>query len=249
MPEPKTPTKPKYRRRRRTLIRSNNRFRVLLTFLALMLMVTPFFEERRFAINIIRLILSLALIAAVYGVSRKRRDLIIAGTLALPALIGRWLPAYATSMPIFAAVSASTALFLAFVAYMIINEVAHLRTVTFDTIFGAACGYILIGAVWAFTYSLINVVAHPGFVFTDVVNLPPAPDLIQQSRLTSLFYFSFITLTSTGFGDILPLAPVAKGFAVVEAMIGQFYVAILVARLVSLELLSSGNEADPNPDD
>jgi hypothetical protein len=75
------------------------------------------------------------------------------------------------------------------------------------------------------------------------------PDLIQQSRLPSLFYFSFITLTSTGFGDILPLAPVAKGFAVVEAMIGQFYVAILVARLVSLELLSSGNETDPNPDD
>lgn len=242
-------SRPRHPRRRRTLIRPNNRFRVLLTFLALMLMVTPFFEERRFAINVIRLILSVALIAAVYGVSRKRRDLVIAGTLALPALVGRWLPAYATNLSIFATVTAGTALFLAFVAYMIINEVAHLQTVTFDTIFGAACGYILIGAVWAFTYSLINVLAHPGFVFTDVVNLPPLPDLVQQSRLTSLFYFSFITLTSTGFGDILPLVPVAKGFAVVEAMIGQFYVAILVARLVSLELLSSGNEPKSHPDD
>ena len=180
MAEQNTPPRAKHRRRRRTLIRPNNRFRVLLTFLALMLMVTPFFEERRFAINVIRLILSLALIAAVYGVSRKRRDLVIAGTLALPALVGRWLPEYATSIAHFRYSNSSTALFLAFVAYMIINEVAHLRTVTFDTILGAACGYILIGAVWAFSYSLINVLAHPGFVFTDVVNLPPLPDLIRS---------------------------------------------------------------------
>jgi voltage-gated potassium channel len=157
-------------------------------------------------------------------------------------VIGRWLPDYNTSLPFFVAVTAATTLFLGFVTYMIVAEVARLRTVTFDTIFGAGCGYLLIGGIWAFIYSMINVVAHPGFVFNNVPSLPPASDLVEQSRLIPLFYFSFITLTSTGFGDILPLSPVAKGFTVSEAVIGQFYVAILVARLVSLQLVSAPDD-------
>jgi voltage-gated potassium channel len=207
-----------------------------------MLLVSPFFEEEELAIGIIRILLSLALVAAVYAVSKRRRDLVIGGIIAAPSVIGRWLPDYNTSLPFFVAVTAATTLFLGFVTYMIVAEVARLRTVTFDTIFGAGCGYLLIGGIWAFIYSMINVVAHPGFVFNNVPSLPPASDLVEQSRLIPLFYFSFITLTSTGFGDILPLSPVAKGFTVSEAVIGQFYVAILIARLVSLQLVSAPDD-------
>jgi hypothetical protein len=235
--------------RHRQLIRPNNRFRILLAFLILMLLVSPFFEEQRFAIGMIRVLMSLALVAAVYGISQRRRDLVIGGIVAAPSVIGRWLPGYNTSLPVFVAVTAATTLFLAFVAYLIISEVARQRTVTFDTIFGAGCGYLLIGAICALLYSLINVVANPGFIFTDVPKLPPTPNLTQESRLIALFYFSFITLTSTGFGDILPLVPVAKGLAVCEAVIGQFYVAILVARLVSLEIVSSKRDTGGGPTD
>jgi Ion channel len=244
LPEPNIHLRGRGSGRHRPLIRPNNRFRVLLTFLILMLLVSPFFEEEQIAIGIIRILLSLALVAAVYAVSKRRRDLVIGGIIAAPSVIGRWLPEYNTSLLLFVAVTAATTLFLGFVTYMIIAEVARLRTVTFDTIFGAGCGYLLIGGIWAFIYSMINVVAHPGFVFNNVPSLPPASDLVEQSRLIPLFYFSFITLTSTGFGDILPLSPVAKGFAVSEAVIGQFYVAILVARLVSLQLVSAGPDDD-----
>ena len=113
-------------------------------------------------------------------------------------------------------VTAGTALFFGFVAYMIITEVARLRTVTFDTIFGAACGYLLLGAVLGLSLFDHQCGGPSGFHFHQCRRTcPPAPDLIQQSRLVNLFYFSFITLTSTGFGDILPLAPAAKGLAVV----------------------------------
>jgi voltage-gated potassium channel len=242
LPEPKNHLRGRGSGHHRPLIRPNNRFRVLLTFLILMLLVSPFFEEEELAIGIIRILLSLALVAAVYAVSKRRRDLVIGGIIAAPSVIGRWLPDYNTSLPFFVAVTAATTLFLGFVTYMIVAEVARLRTVTFDTIFGAGCGYLLIGGIWAFIYSMINVVAHPGFVFNNVPSLPPASDLVEQSRLIPLFYFSFITLTSTGFGDILPLSPVAKGFTVSEAVIGQFYVAILVARLVSLQLVSAPDD-------
>jgi hypothetical protein len=248
LPELKTHPQGKGSGRHHPLIRPNNRFRVLLTFMILTILVSGFFEEERFAISIIRILLSLALVAAVYAVSQRRRDLVIGGLIAAPSLIGRWLPAYNTSLPLFITVTAATTLFLGFVAYTIIAEVARLRTVTFDTIFGAGCGYLLVGGIWAFIYSMINVLAHPGFIFTNVASLPPKPDLIQQSRLIPLFYFSFITLTSTGFGDILPLAPVAKAFTVSEAMIGQFYVAILVARLVSLQIVSSERDTGDRPD-
>jgi len=214
-----------------------------------MLLVSPLFEDERFAISIIRILLSLALVAAVYAISQKRRDLILGGIIAAPSVIGRWMPAYETSVLVFVGVTAATTLFLGFVAYMIISEVARLRTVTFDTIFGAGCGYLLIGGIWAFIYSMINVMAHPGFVFTNVPIVPATADLVQQSQLIPLFYFSFITLTSTGFGDILPLVPAAKAFAVAEAIIGQFYVAILVARLVSLQIVSSQSNGDTGSSD
>ncbi|MGA2409607.1 MAG: potassium channel family protein [Candidatus Binataceae bacterium] len=221
------------------LLKANNRFRILLTFLVLMLVVTPFFDTERYAMGAIRIVVSITLIGAVYGAGRRRRDLVIGGVLAAPSLVGRWLPAFADSVTVFVTVTSATALFLAFTAYVIIDEVARAETVTFDTIFGAGCGYLLIGSVWAFAYSIINIVNHPGFVFTNIVPLPPMPDMMQKSQLMPLVYFSFVTLTSTGFGDILPLAPTAKALAVCEAVIGQFYVAILVARLVSLEIISS----------
>lgn len=233
-------------RRHHTIIRANNRFRTLLVFLLLTLLVTPLFESESYALEAFRVIFSLALMGSVYAIGRKRSDIVIGAIIASPSVIGRWLPGYTTSVPVFAVVTGATAAFLAFVSYKIIAEVARLRTVTFDTIFGAVCGYLLLGGFWAFLYATVNVVVHGAFIFTNVSVLPPGADLMQRSRLVSLFYFSFITLTSTGFGDILPTAPAAKTLAVCEVIVGQFYVATLVARLVSLQIMSSSAQSrDP----
>jgi hypothetical protein len=229
--------------RHHKVIQANNRFRILLIFLLTTLLVAPFFLTEWFALDALRVIFSAALMGSVYAIGRKRSDLVIGGIIAAPSVIGRWLPNYASSVPIFVTVTGATTLFLGFIAYKIIAEVARLRTVTLDTIFGAGCGYLLLGLVWAFAYSIINVLAHPAFIFTNVPSLPAGADLVQQSRLVNLFYFSFITLTSTGFGDILPMAAAAKAFAVCEVIVGQFYVAILVARLVSLEIISSSTRS------
>jgi hypothetical protein len=235
-------------RRHPTIIRANNRFRILLVFLVLALLVTPLFQSETYALEAFRIIFSIALMGSVYAIGRKWNDIVIGAIIASPSVIGRWLPGFSTSVPVFVVVTGTTALFLAFVAYKIIAEVARLRTVTVDTIFGAGCGYLLLGGVWAFAYSIINVLMHGAFIFTNVGSLPPGADLMQRSRLVALFYFSFITLTSTGFGDILPMAPAAKALAVCEVIVGQFYVATLVARLVSLEIISS-TAASNKPED
>lgn len=130
-----------------------------------------------------------------------------------------------------------TAIFLAYAAFVIVSEVARSRRVTFDTISGAICGYLLIGLMWGFLYSVAESVNPGALTFQGMV--PPAPhdDLLARSQLLSLVYFSFITLTSTGFGDIIPVLPIARTLAMLEAIIGQFYVAVLIARLVSLQIV------------
>jgi hypothetical protein len=62
----------------------------------------------------------------------------------------------------------------------------------------------------------------------------------DQFSLTQAFYFSFVTLATLGYGDVVPLGEVARGLAIIEAVAGQLYLAVMVARLVSLYVRESG---------
>lgn len=102
---------------------------------------------------------------------------------------------------------------------------------------GAIAAYLLMGLGWAHAY-VIFARDHPqSFVTSDAT--PPT--------VAGWTYFSFITLTTVGYGDIIPRAPVARMLAVAEALTGQLYLAVLVARLVALQVSSSvSNDAEKN---
>jgi len=99
-------------------------------------------------------------------------------------------------------------------------------TVTFDRILGAITLYILIGVVWSEAYQLIGI-----YEFGAFAGIPPGD--LPADRSTWI-YFSFVTLTTVGYGDITPVAHAARALAILEALIGQLYPAIVLARLVSL---------------
>jgi ion channel len=90
--------------------------------------------------------------------------------------------------------------------------------------------YMLIGLTWAGMYEIIHGVWPGAFRFSE-----PVPER-RIDLATSLAYFSFVTLTTMGYGDITPLHPVARSAAILEALVGQLFPAILIARLVSMEL-------------
>ena len=94
-----------------------------------------------------------------------------------------------------------------------------------NKILGAICLYLLMGLIWAITYTLIQL-SFPG-AFENVGNSKE-----WFSLLPNFIYFSFVTLTTLGFGDLLPVQPVARFLVYFEAIVGQFYLAILVASLV-----------------
>lgn len=96
--------------------------------------------------------------------------------------------------------------------------------INFHRVQGAVAAYLLLGMTWAYAYALLAAL-RPG-AFSGAVGATDGP--------RAWFYFSFVTLATLGYGDVLPVHPVARSLAALEAVTGSLYLAILVARLVSL---------------
>jgi hypothetical protein len=111
-----------------------------------------------------------------------------------------------------------------------------------DAIFGAVCGYLLLGIIWALVYSAVET-ASPG----SFISSAPSQTPIVAGRLDRgiLSYYSFITLATVGYGDVTPSAPLPRTLAWIEAITGQFYLAILVAGLVGIKVTQAIKEQTP----
>jgi hypothetical protein len=99
------------------------------------------------------------------------------------------------------------------------------------------CAYLLLGMVWAMVFSLIEILAPGSFLHGG----QPLVAILSETRqppISGFIYYSFVTLTTLGYGDITPNSSPAAAFSSLEAVTGQFYIAILVARLVALHIVS-----------
>ena len=124
------------------------------------------------------------------------------------------------------------ACFFAFALYGILRAIL-VKHVSGDAIFGAVCGYLLLGIIWSLLYGAVET-ASPG----SFVTAPPKGEDVSAERLDrgDLSYYSFITLATVGYGDVTPTTPLARMLAWTEAITGQFYLAILVAGLVGFKV-------------
>lgn len=121
--------------------------------------------------------------------------------------------------------------FIGYIAFHISHAILRIGDdVTLDTIAGAACVYMLIGVFWASAYALLEHLRPGSFVIPDDWRLP------GNQFGPALVFFSYVTLTTVGYGDIRPMGPAAGGMAVVEAIVGQLFLAITIARLVGQHL-------------
>ena len=117
---------------------------------------------------------------------------------------------------------------------LVLRRIFEHETVTVDTIIGSLCAYLLMGLTFGLGYGLIEEITPNSFTIAGT----PYRELSQvvPSLDQRLFYFSFVTITTLGYGDVAPVAPLAQSVAVLEAICGAFYLAVLVARLVSVSL-------------
>ncbi|UJF20295.1 ion channel (plasmid) [Vibrio sp. SS-MA-C1-2] len=120
------------------------------------------------------------------------------------------------------------ATFICITIFSAIKQVFFCKEVTVNIIQGSICIYLLIGLLWAIIF-LINITLVPNsFHGIDDVN--------WLNNFPKAIYFSFVTLTSTGYGDITPILPIVRFFSYIEAIISQFYITILVSSLVAIKV-------------
>jgi hypothetical protein len=174
---------------------------------------------------------SLILISGAAAVADRARTTGIVSALAVAALLVRWASWLYPAAGLSVWREISTLVSLVALCIVVLALVFRPGPITTRRIEGAIAVYLLLGLTWAQAYELMAL-WHPGAFAGAVAG---AVDVGSSQPLT---YFSFVTLTTLGYGDIRPVHPVARAFAVLEALTGQLYLAILLARLVSLEIQS-----------
>ena len=105
-----------------------------------------------------------------------------------------------------------------------LQQVAIGNEINANRLVGAICVYLLLGIIWAMAYTMVELVSPGSFT-----GFSPMTDLGWDSEW---LYFSFVTMTTLGYGDILPISATARSCAYMQAVVGQFYIAVLVAGLV-----------------
>jgi voltage-gated potassium channel len=209
----------------------------LLIFLLLIFIASPFVVPFYYGPTILNLIAAAVLLSATYAVSRRRSFVIFALSLSIFSIaITFWLAA-APSFWLVVVAHSTLVVLITFFAVTILSYVMGSGKVTWDKIYGAVCAYVLFGYAWMFAYSVIEEVQPGSFSW---VNSPAPHDLV--SRVMQLRYFSFVTLATVGYGDIVPRMPAARTLALLEAILGQFYLVALVGRLVGLHIVH-GNDS------
>jgi hypothetical protein len=116
---------------------------------------------------------------------------------------------------------------------VILRHIFTTEEVTSDVVTGGACVFVLLGFIWSYMYSLLEL-AHPDSF--------KAPDYTNHNLLLDFNYYSFVTLTTVGYGDIVAITSQARGLSILEAIVGQLYLAIILGRLIGLHAQHSADK-------
>ncbi len=206
-------------------VSSHNKYSQLLIILIANFILAPFLRGTIGGLAL-SLIFLYAIIIIVRTFSLKPKIVKLFSTIALLAflleILGR-MELYGSWTMIFLMLIQLVYIFyLGGAAYLILRDILLSREITIDTIRGGICVYLLIGFVWALLYGVTASLDSNAF----------SQPIIAVESYGRAVYFSFTTLTTLGYGDIIPVSPLAKMLTNLEAIIGQLYPAILIAILV-----------------
>jgi voltage-gated potassium channel Kch len=178
----------------------------------------------------------LLLLAAVYTASEKRWQLILAVALALPAVAAQMVPSMLGEHGTLMLRMGMSAVLLTYIAVLISVFLVHQQRVSADMILGAINVYLLFAIAFMFLHAFVEIVKPGAYLYQGESLSAALKGHPEVDALAFLLYFSIVTLTTLGYGDIAPAIPAARMLCSVEAVIGQLFVAVFIARLVSLHI-------------
>jgi len=174
---------------------------------------------------------SLVLLAGLTAISRRRGFTLAGAILVLLTLVGRWLSRGMPGTELLVFNLGMSIVTTVVLVLLLLLQVFREGPITMHRVLGAVGVYLLLGLAWTFAYHLMAVINPDAFTIS-------AGESVRVLSNSDFLYFSFVTLTTVGYGDITALDPAARSVVMLEALTGQLYPAILIARLVSMELVS-----------
>lgn len=217
-----------------TALKKIPRNAALLIALLVLIVVAPSVPVERYWF-VIELMFDLILLAGVYSVgpSRQRAGFLV---LTVVTLAVRWGELLSGAAGVDLGALALTAVWLSYAVGIVVAHLFQRRDVTVDTILGAVVTYLLAAVAFAQVFLILELLDEGAFRGLSDATLADRPELSN-----ALLYFSFVCITTMGYGDIVPVTNIARSLAVMEGVFGQLYLAVMIARLVGLHLTTERN--------
>jgi len=214
-------------------IYTENKYIWLLTSLALFLLLTPFKAADVPSLEFLSSVsFSCILGTAIYTCRKDKHLLAISVVLSFPAAISYWIHSnHVYYSPETLLISGS--LFYSFYIFIITREIFRVDHSIYNKLAASLCNYLMIGITFTYLYTLIELKYPNSFAFPDTLALK---DMNKEDGLPHMFdlmYHSFVTLSTLGYGDIQPRSGLSRILCITEALIGQIYLVVIVAGIVS----------------
>jgi hypothetical protein len=211
---------------------------IILGLIVAAFVLMPFFTEVALAAHALRLTVEILLVIAVWRMSGHRGLLVWVAGIVLVNEVTEWLVLLRPLPGIVVLSELCTLVFIVTTASFIAWTAWRQHDAGAESLIGAVAVYFLIGYFWAGVFSLIEF-ANPGSI--SGVCDPRVDESLdcqpELARYPGLIYFSFVTMTTLGYGDMTPLTRSAQGMATMAAVTGQLFIAMVIGRLVSLYMV------------
>ena len=167
----------------------------------------------------------LIIFSGVLAISDTKRPLFTSLGLALFAVVLRWIHYFYPLDLWLTFEHSANILFWIYIAVHLLRFILQQKIITAELIYAAIAVYFIFGLAWASTYQLLEIGNSNSFTMSNT-------GATKQNFIFQMWYFSMVTLTTLGYGDIAPTTMLARVFVVLEAIMGQFYIAVLIANLI-----------------
>ena len=169
----------------------------------------------------------ISLVVAAFSISRSRLQIWIMIVLSSATVLPLWQLAIPNRLISESLNNAIWLMLISYIVLIIFQDIMRARRISSNEIYGAISIYLLIGAFFGIVYQTV-LLFDPNALYFNPTNFKKLPPPDGES-----FYYSFITLSTVGYGDVSPVSPIARSISMTEAILGVMYVATMIARFVA----------------